>query len=259
MGEKMRIVRYGLVCFCIVMASLCLADQKEDWQPITQEDLQIKEVPGSPGAAAIQLYYANYIDDSTQSEFEYRRIKILTEKGKKWADVEIPAGDGLSVRDLKARTIRPDGSIVDFTGKPFEKTIIKGRGIKILVKTFTLPEVGVGSIVECKYKLVYESSFTSDNWTVQHSLFTVKEDLAFKPYEGGLRGEYFYEEGARLAWVGRHITKEQEPRVDKKNHAQLELQNVPGFESEEYMPPEKNYQSSIHFFYINPEIKTTDG
>ncbi|HEY6352827.1 MAG TPA: DUF3857 domain-containing protein [Candidatus Angelobacter sp.] len=255
----MRFLRYSFLWFCVATPSLCCAQQKEDWQPITQEDLRIKEVPGDPGAAAIQLYYANYIDDSTQTEFEYRRIKILTEKGKKWADVEIPVRTGLSIKDLKARTIKPDGSIVDFSGKPFEKTILKGHGIKLLVKAFALPDVGVGSIVECKYKQVYESDFTSDNWVIQHNLFTVKEEFTFKPYDGGLRGRYFYEQGARLAWVGRSITKEQQPRMEKNNNAQLELHNVPGFEPEEHMPPEKNYQAAVHFFYINPEIKTTDG
>lgn len=259
MGDKMRIARYGLFCFCMVTTALCFAQQKEDWQPISQEDLQIKEVPGDPGASAIQLYYANYIDDSTQTEFIYRRIKILTEKGRKWADVEIPFETGLSIKDLKARTIKPDGSIVDFSGKPFEKTLLKGHGIKIQVKSFTLPDVSVGSIVECKYKETYDSIFTSDQWVIQHNLFTVKENLRFKPYDGALRGLNFYDQGARLAWAGRNITTEQQPSLDKSNNAQLELRNVPGFEPEEHMPPEKNYQAAIHFFYINPEIKNTDG
>src|SRR5215831_7009009 len=117
----MRMFRCCILFFCVMSAPLSFA-QKEDWQPITPQDLQVKEVPGEPGAAAIQLYYANFIDDVTGTEFIYHRIKIFTEKGKKWADVEIQAGTGLSIKDLKARTIKPDGSIVDFTGKPFEKT-----------------------------------------------------------------------------------------------------------------------------------------
>ncbi|MGZ7090645.1 MAG: hypothetical protein ACXVKH_14350, partial [Candidatus Angelobacter sp.] len=37
--------------------------QKEDWLPITQHDLEMKQVPGSPGADAVQLYYADFIND----------------------------------------------------------------------------------------------------------------------------------------------------------------------------------------------------
>lgn len=253
----MRNVRACIIICCFLTASLLFA-QKEDWLPITPEDLQIKEVPGDPGASAIQLYYANFIDDSNSSEFIYRRIKILTEKGKQWADVEINVVPDTSIKDLKARTIRPDGSIVDFTGKPFEKTVLKGRGIKWLVKTFTLPEVSVGSLVEYKYKQVYGYRRTSDNWILQHDLFTVREEFKFKPYEGVLAGRDFFDEGSRLAWVGRHITKDQEPKMLKDNRAELQLQNVPGFDSEEYMPPKNNYKSSVRFFYLNPQIKSTD-
>lgn len=258
MGDVMRIVWFSLLCFCLLTASLCYADQKEDWQPITQEDLLTKDVPGDPGAPAIQLYYANFLDDSTQNEFEYRRIKILTEKGKKWADVEIPAGTGLNVRDLKARTIRPDGSIVEFTGKPFEKTIIKGRGIKILVKSFTLPEANVGSIIEYKYKIQFEDSFTTDHWVLQHDLYTVKEDFTFKAYEGALLGSDF-ELGSRVAWVSLHLKSEQVPTRVKDRGAELHLQKMPAFETEEYMPPENNYKPEVYFFYVSPEVKTADG
>jgi hypothetical protein len=103
--------------------------QKEDWLSITPQDLAIKQVPGSPGADAIQLYYADYINDQEQTEFFYHRIKILNEKGNRHADVEIVVPSDGSISGLKARTIHPDGKITDFSGKPFQKTIIKGRGI----------------------------------------------------------------------------------------------------------------------------------
>src|SRR5262252_2966613 len=104
---NIRPLRYLLLVFLFSGCAL-FADQKnEDWLPITQQDLQIKEVPGNPGAAAIQLYYADLIDDTQGSEFFYHRIKILNDSGKKWADVEMPLWKDLwDIKDLKARTIR---------------------------------------------------------------------------------------------------------------------------------------------------------
>src|SRR5262245_11777346 len=166
----MRTFRYVALAVCLVCCLPSFA-QKEDWLPVTPADLELKEVPGNPGAPAIQLYYANYINDMLATEFIYIRIKILNDGGKKYADVEIPAGIGSTVDNLKARTIHPDGSIVEFTGKPFEKTILKGKGIKFLAKTFTFPDVTVGSIVEYKYKL---NSYSSDIWILQHELYTVR-------------------------------------------------------------------------------------
>lgn len=247
-----------LSLFCLSLAFPAWA-QKEDWLPITQQDLQIKEVPGNPGASAIQLYYSDFIDDSIQSEFIYRRIKILTDKGKEQADVEIPAGTGLSVKDLKARTIRPDGSILDFTGKPFEKTLVKARGVKVLVKTFSLAEVGIGSIIEYKYRLEWQGgSLTTDNWLLQHGLFTVKESFSFKPYTGLVISDDF-EPGSNFAWSSLHVTQDQKPHQLKDGRVELELQNVQAFDTEEYMPPEDNYKPSVHFFYINSDMKTADA
>src|SRR5215831_20367287 len=180
----MRIFRCCI--FCLMTASLSFA-QKEDWQPITPQDLQIKEVPGNPGAPAIQLYYADYIDDSAHTEFLYERVKILNDKGMKYADVEIPVPPSGSITGLKARTIHPDGKIVEFSGKPFEKTIIKGKGIKYVAKTFTMPEATVGSIVEYKYKSIPEEGIIRDNlWIIQHDLYTVKESFRIKAYTGML-------------------------------------------------------------------------
>jgi hypothetical protein len=243
-----------LLSFLIAPAALA---QNEDWLPVTQQDLQLKDVPGDPGASAIQLYYANYIDDNSSSEFIYHRIKILTEKGKKSADVEITIPTGTSIKDLKARTIKPDGSIIDFTDKPFDKTILKGQGIKWLVKSFTMPQAGVGSIIEYKYKEDYGENLTSDTWILQHDLFTVKESFKFKRYQGPFLG--YFLEGTQLAWVAQHVSKDQQPTMTKDKNAALELQNMPGFEAEEYMPPENDYKASVRFYYMNPEIKSTDG
>src|SRR5205823_1959137 len=183
----MRLFRYCVLAACALAATFSFA-QKEDWLPVTPQDLQIKEVPGAPGAPAIQLYYADFIDDVHHSEYFQSRIKILNEKGIKYADVEIPLFPGGSLSDLKARTIHPDGKIIEFSGKPFEKTLIKGKGIKFLAKTFTLPDVTVGSMIEYRYKLILaEDEINSRNeWIIQHELYTVKEYFRMKPYQGDM-------------------------------------------------------------------------
>ncbi|MGZ4877824.1 MAG: DUF3857 domain-containing protein, partial [Candidatus Angelobacter sp.] len=217
--------------------------QKEDWQPIAQDDLNINQVPGNPGADAVQLYYANYIDDSAGSEFVYHRVKILTESGKKYADVEITAGINNDVGNLKARTIHPDGSIVEFTGKPFDKTIFKGRGIKWNAKTFTMPDVTVGSIIEYKYKV---KNYTSDLWILQHDLYTVREYVTFQPRHWG----------ERVSWSGRNLSIS--PPVKKSDGWELEWKNVPAFQTEANMPPEANYKPSVSFYYFREDIKNEE-
>jgi hypothetical protein len=240
------------LAFLVLSVTYCSA-QKEDWLPVTQQDHDVKEVPNNPGADAIQLYYADYIDDQEGYEFLYQRIKVLNEKGKSHADVEIVLPPDGELTSLKARTIHPDGKIVEFTGKPFQKTVIKGRGIKILAKSFTMPDVTVGSIIEYKYRVGVESTIRIDNfWTIQHDLYTVKENFRMTPYTGALRG---FEGGYRVTAIYSHMPDNIKP-VQNVGGYQLEVSNMPAFEAEGYMPPEEDFKPQMRFFYV--DIRVTE-
>jgi uncharacterized protein DUF3857 len=120
------------------------------FQPVSPDELKLTSEPQAPGAPAIILYRQVDRDDNghTSHEDNYVRIKILTEEGRKYANVEIPFLKGSqSIVNVKARTIMADGSTADFGGQVFEKYLVKGKGIKYLAKTFTLPDVQVGSII----------------------------------------------------------------------------------------------------------------
>ncbi len=98
-------------------------------------------VPEVPGAPAVILYRQVDRDDVDNHEFNYLRIKILTEEGRKYANVEIPFfKSNEDVHNIKARTIRADGSVVNFEGKPIVyKMIVKAKGIKYMAKVIVLP------------------------------------------------------------------------------------------------------------------------
>src|SRR5215471_17652201 len=87
-GKAMGIVRSLAMVCCLACSFLPAYAQKQSWLPVTAADMGIKEAPGNPGAPAIQIYYAQNIDDyheDDQGEYIYRRIKVLAEKGKKYA------------------------------------------------------------------------------------------------------------------------------------------------------------------------------
>jgi Domain of Unknown Function with PDB structure (DUF3857)/Transglutaminase-like superfamily len=228
--------------------------QKEDWLPITQKDLDIKQVPGNPGADGIQLYYADYINDEAGNEFFYHRIKILSEKGDRHADVEIVIPPQGSLSGLKARTIHPDGKIIEFTGKPFQKILIKGRGVKVLAKTFTMPDVTVGSIIEYKYRIDEDGIFVDNAWTIQHELYTVKESFRMKPYSGVLQG---FEGGHQVAALYSHMPNNIKP-LQKGGGYELEVETMPAFEAEGYMPPQEDFTPQMRFFYVGRQTSSAD-
>ncbi|HMC29809.1 MAG TPA: DUF3857 domain-containing protein [Candidatus Angelobacter sp.] len=261
----MKVIRFLPLFLCLF--SLASFAQKEDWLPVTQQDLQYKEVPGNKGAPAVRLYYAQYINDNTASCFFYERIKILNEKalagGNSYADVELPIltlGDLVeNITDLKARTIKPDGSIVEFTGKPFEKVVFKGRGNKFAVKAFTMPNVSVGSIIEYKYRAILNIPVLTDlkipvrnAWDIQSELFTVKESLYYQPDTGDRYQSptkpMFESGGERISHVMLNMKEIKEKPKENGTDTALELSNIPPFEAEDFMPPENNFKPTVIFF-----------
>lgn len=242
--------------FCLIGAVPACGQQSEEWLPVTSRDLQMKDVPGDPGARAALLYYADFRDDVRQSEFIYKRIKVLTERGKDYANVEIEIPQHDSIGDLQARTIHPDKTILEFRGKPFEKVIVRYHGEQITARAFTMPDVTVGSIVEYKYRLTWDHYFYDPTWIVQHELYTVKESFSLRRYTGPLETRHISDQ-TRLSYVTSNMPAGTLPK-DTGPGVELQLENVPAFKPERFMPPEANFKAQVQFFYGGREIESPD-
>lgn len=252
----MKLNRYWYLAGCFVFC-LSAAAQKQGWIPVTAQDLSLREVPGNPGAPAIQLYYSQNIndhDENNEGEYIYRRIKILSEKGKSYADVEIRIPDGFKLSELKARTVDGDGKPTDFTGKPFDKIVAKGRGFKYLAKAFTFPDVTVGTILEYRYKLNYPANVLPPHeWVVQHDLYTVKEEFGIQAYVGPIRGI----DG--LVGLSLFQTLPRNAKIQRKGEGfTLQMENVPAFEAEPYMPPQVSYLYHVTMAYGGREMTSPE-
>jgi len=141
-----------------------------------------------PGAPAIILFREVDRDDNgvTSHEDNYIRIKILTDEGRKYGGVEISFDKDIeNVDDIHARTVQPDGTIKVFSGQVFEKTIAKARGLRYLAKTFTLPDVRAGSIIEYYYRIeLREHLLFESRWILNDDeLFTRRARFTLMPYK----------------------------------------------------------------------------
>ena len=214
----------------------------DEWQPITQEELKMTSIPEAPGAPAVYLYRQVDRDDGRNAhEYNYVRIKILTEEGRKQADIEIPfVKERGSIHGIKARTIRPDGTIANFDGKVYDKTIVKAKGFKYLAKTFTLPDVQAGSIVEYHYTNDLGEGYVYDSeWILSEELFTKRAKFTLKPNS---------DFAMTWSWpVG--LPAGTNPPVKDGATIRLDTQNVPAFQVEDFMPPEKVLKYRVEFVY----------
>jgi Domain of Unknown Function with PDB structure (DUF3857) len=175
-------------------------------------------------------------------EDNYFRIKILTEAGRKHADVEIPLSEFVGTIDhLHARTIQPDGSIVNFDGKTIDKTIFKRRGYKFQAKTFTLPDVQVGSIIEYFYTVNFSEGYVFfSQWILNEDLFTKRAKFTLRPFS-------YYDMSFR--WTEQLRPGSPEPTRGSDDIVRLETSNIPAFQSEDFMPPENELKERVDFIY----------
>jgi hypothetical protein len=249
----------GFCALLLVIAAARPLRAFDDWLPITAEDQKIT-AESANGADAIILYHEETSDDNTRHHYVYVRIKVLSEKGKSHADVQIPydaANDGIS--DLRARTVAPDGTVTPFTGKAFDTTIIKGHGISVRAKTFTLPNVQIGSIIEWKYTEFWDDFLHEAHWTVQEDLPQKRAKFAFIPISLTGIGEYIADARGgiddRVFYSLIGLPESTAIKSLPNNRMELELKDIPAFQSEPFSPPESVLKWSVNFYYGTDKMR----
>jgi hypothetical protein len=218
----------------------------------------MKDDPTNPGASAILLYREEYTDDVKLFATTYFRIKVLTDEGKKYADVEIPYLEKATrVEDIKARTVQPDGKAVDFNGQVFDKLVVKAKRVKFQAKTFTLADVRAGSIIEYSYSVRWRgkapdvlshpeqyiitssAAMPTVHWVIPDELFTRRARFSIRPLPN-----------AQLIWTSKGLASDTRPSRQPDGTVQLDLQNIPGFREEDFTPPEDWLKARVDFFYV---------
>jgi hypothetical protein len=254
-------VRVGRLLLCASAALALLAAYKtiwtttaDEWLPISPDELKMTSVPEAPGAPAIILYRQVDRDDSNfhiPHEYNYMRIKIFTEEGRKYADAEIPFfKDDANIINIQARTVHPDGSVVNFDGKVYDKEIVKGANIKYLAKTFTFSDVQPGSIIEYHYMIDLKEGYIFDSrWILSDELFTRSARFTLKPSP---------DFALRWSWPNGLPAGTKPPEQAKAVNTQIhmEVANIPAFQIEDDMPPENGMKFRVDFNYSEGSIET---
>jgi hypothetical protein len=239
----------GFVLAVVTMAVLVpVPCRAQGFPPLSPEDLKMTSEPAAPGAAAVILFREVDRDDNghTSHEDNYVRIKILTEEGRDHANVEIQFDKAdENVVGIHARTIKPNGSVVQFDGKVFEKTIEKARGLRYLAKTFTLPDVQVGDIIEYRYTYDLSEKYVfASRWILSDPLFTRDAKFTLKPYVAKYSP-------MSLRWTWQGLAPGLQPKEGPDHIVRLEVHNIAAFQVEDYMPPPDELRARVNFIYEN--------
>jgi uncharacterized protein DUF3857/transglutaminase superfamily protein len=255
---KSLLLRSAVLLLAAVSPALVYAQ----FQPPDPDELKMTADPKAPGADAVYLDIEEIANDPLHYQSYYVRIKVLTEKGKELATVELPYLKGSKkVTDIKGRTIHADGTVIPLTVKPEDLTVTKTGEMQIGKKVFTLPSVEVGCILEYSYDLRYDDDeVSSPTWEIQRPYFVHKAHYSFTPFPS------FMPNGSPNAGTSRYIVDERgreahtliwwnqlPPGVTMKTSVNgsysIDVTDVPPIPDEAWMPPIRSFLYKVNFDY----------
>ena len=209
----------------------------EEWRPLEPADLALKAPVVEPNADAEAIFWDVRVDDGGADDLvlqHYVRIKIFTERGRdKHSKMDIPYIGGVKIKDIAARTIKADGSIVELAKEDIiEKTVVKVSGLKLRTKTFAFPGIEPGAIIEYRWKEVI-SNASANNLRLQFQRDIPVQSITYhlKP--------------ANSAAVDVRAFNMSTPRFEKEKNGfrVATVTNMPAFREEPLMPPEDSVRS----------------
>lgn len=252
-----RIARFAgqamLLAAVVLIARVAPVSATVGWLPVSPDDLALKDNPKEPGTDAMILYREAVLDTRTtfssgDSDEEYLRIKIFTQAGTKEGHIVIPYDKSWeTIPYVAGRTILPDGTIKNFDGQVLDTTIVSDGGYKLFAKTFTLPDVQPGSIIEYKYISQARPNYVhQERWIISSSMYTREAHFTYYPYTGygglGLTPQY------RTYLLPANAALKQQ--VD--GSYSMAVQDVPAVIDEPLMPPKNILEPRVEFYYLKP-------
>jgi uncharacterized protein DUF3857 len=236
------------VCLLVVIL-LTISSAKalaQQWKPIDPSQLALKAPVVDKEADAEAIFWEVYLKDEWDGDYprqvlsHYVRIKIFNERGiEKHGKVDLYYYGKVNIRDIAGRTIKPDGTIVELKKDSiFDREIVRISGLKVKSKSFAMPAVEPGSIIEYRYNEQRPFSFYT-RLQLQREIPVQSIKYYIKPLsniEMGMRTITFHMAAASF-------------NKEKDGYVSTEQTNVHAFLEEPRMPPDDQVRSWILLYY----------
>jgi hypothetical protein len=171
----------------LIFLFLILQINAQEWGVFTPEELIMQSPDNSSDAIILFDLGEMYINDDFELiNKQHKRIKILTENGKRYGDITLLFGTNEEFEEIEAQVRLPNGMIIELDeDNIYEQSIEHWKQ-----KVFSLPGVEVGSIIEYRYELISNSMFFLKPWNFQNDEFTLKSEFSLIAPKS-LKYEYF--------------------------------------------------------------------
>ncbi|HEY2324488.1 MAG TPA: DUF3857 domain-containing protein, partial [Thermoanaerobaculia bacterium] len=238
------------LCVCLTSSLSAAITKAQTFRNATPEELAMKGVETAPGTPAAILDWVHV--DELGATSDYYRIKVFTDDGKKYADVEVPyiasyPANG-QVTDIAARTTHPDGTIVPFDGKVYDKLLYKGSHGVVRAKTFSLAGVTPGSVLEYHYVSRWDMSLLRDTeWIIRREIPIEHASFTLTAYDGEFSSYFTYSglpPGVLPVRVG-----------TGRNKFALEMSHIAPYLEEPYSLPAAQVKPRVTFYYTSNHVR----
>lgn len=243
---------FALICL-VAAAVPAIAGDDPVWRPIDPTHLALKAPVVEPDADAEAIFWDVQVElTSGKTVFtNYARMKIFTERGKELrSKVELRYSSRNSIEEIAGRTIKTDGTIVELKKEAiFDRTLVKLRGVKINTKTFAMPAVEPGVIIEYRWREVRRDS---SGYVVR---LNFQRDIPIQliKYTIKTSADLF------LDFHTKAFNMADTPMVvEKDKRFSYSMTNVPAFHDEPHMPPENEVRSWMLAYYQPPYSRSFD-
>ena len=239
-----------LVSSSIFLPLLLVSARAADWRPIDREELNLKSPKVEKDAHAEALFWEVHVTDEGGGGSPYSvlnhyvRIKVFDERGvEDQSKVDLLYAGKTSISDIAGRATQPDGSVAELKKDAiFDRMVAKTAGIKVKAKSFVLPGVAPGSIVEYRWREKREDQLANYvRLYLQRDIPVQSVTYYLKPLQNpyfpfGMRSIEF--NCPNIQWV-----------KQKDGFYSTTLTNMPAYREEPSMPPEHQVRAWILVYY----------
>ncbi len=264
---KTRTVFKAVVAALILLMPLGAAAKKKDpfaWERIAPDNWNIVEDSARQIFDAAMIFEKVTADDTKLSDDKcyrtiYRRIRILNEAGREWADVQVPNFyDDQKIEDIQGRTMLPDGTIIELQeDQIFKKEAVRVKRDKVDQYSFSLPGVSDDCIIEYMIKIRMPSYVKT--WTFQKEIALLHAELRWLLWEVDISRDFleYVDEYVTPNYLWLNTTKDPKvtklPNIKETTELVFEIDSIPPFEDEPYSLPAASLKQKLHCYYGSNE------
>ena len=229
------------------------------WLPISDDERTMKAPIVEKDAGVEALFWRVHIRDEViggrdlqRVFYNYVRLKIFDEKGKeKAATIDLPFTDDESVTSVNGRTIKADGTELELKkDSVYERDLVRAGHRKIRVKSFAMPGVEPGAIVEYRWREVQNNPrFLYTRLQFQREFPVQKVTYFISP----LSNEYDY----KMSFWPFHC-EPSPPKHERDGFQSTTVENIPAFKEEPLMPGEANVRPWALIYYHKDDKRSED-